>query len=486
MAGKTITIPYDYGMKERLNLLCSFDFDGRHYFIARDPVDNELVCRQMRWSIFKGTHQLSRPLSQKVLGVANTLLHRLDEEPGTNKFKGEHYHVKYIEKDGSRSFRYVKQSSCSDYFAPFMMNFSTPIRFVIALIVAAIYAFVYTQSSGMMWATTVFPGMYRIPLKIMLYTFELIGAAVLFKIRDEDRGWWDFILNSLIPLNLITIIGLAKVNLAARIVIICLAVLFGLFKVMPLIRSLTAKSTRKVKKKKVHRALGKMYAPVLICVLCCIYVVKIFGIDGYTNIAATKTSYQESETIMSHYGEALESINENVWKNLTTQQRIDALQSICDYECANIFGCRTATVQTGCPQSKYILGEYNHITNTILINVDHMNEDSVHDVVNTLLHETRHVYQRSVVNMLNDVEEKLDDEDMRLSIFQYASSMRANFDNYKSGSLNFEDYYGQSAEADSRSWAECETTERYDRYIYIDSLSEEKTTSDDPSELKEK
>lgn len=484
MAGKTITIPYDYGMKETLKILCSFDFDGRHYFIARDPVDNELVCRQMGWSIFKGTYQLSRPLSQKILGVANTLLHKLYEESGTDKFKGEHYNVKYIEKDGNRSLRCVKQSSCSDYFAPFMMNFSTSIRFIIALVVAAIYTFVYTESSGIMWATTVFPSMYRIPLKIMLYTFELIGAAILFKIRDEDRGWWNFILNALIPLNLITIIGLAKVNLAARIIIICLTVLFGLFKVMPLIRTLMAKSTKKVKKKKVHRALGKMYAPVLICVLCCIYVINIFGIDGYTNIAATKTSYQESETVMTHYDEALESINENVWKDLTAQQRIDALQSICDYECANTFGCRTATVQTGHPQSEYILGEYNHITNTILINVDHMNEDSVHDVVNTLLHETRHVYQRSVVNMLNDVEEKLDEEDMQLSIFQYALSMRENFDNYKSEDMSYEGYYGQSSEADSRSWAEYETIVRYDRYIYIDSIKEE-SEKDEPMELKE-
>lgn len=473
MSENKISIPCEDGTVETLNLLCSFDYAEKHYFLAQDPYDKELVCRQIKWNILKGTYLTDNTLSNTVLRIANILLRESDNNPGDYPLDGEHYLIDCTEQDGERIFIPTRRDS-SKYFSPFMMNISTWVQFTISLFISMLYTFIYIKSSGMMWAATVFPNIPRIPLTILLYVIEIAGITAMFIIRDEDnRNLIDYILNAFIPVNMFSAIGLAKVNIIVRIIMICCAVLFVLFRVIPLFLHITSEKSKTKRRKKGLYALRKMYVPIFSCVVVCVLIIRIFGISGYTNISATKTTDANSEEIVTHYEEAMKNINVLVWKDLNEQQRVDTLQSICDYECACVLGCDTATVQAGYTKEDNTLGEYNHVTNTVLININHLREDDVEDTLNTLLHEVRHAYQHTVIDMFNKVEGKLDEKDLRLPIFRYASSLRENFDDYKSGNNDFYEYYGQASEEDSRDWAE-EEVYKYTKIIYKDILSKNK------------
>lgn len=448
-------------------VLCKFDYEGKQYYIAKDYVGKKIICRRMKLDRFNVIHYMSEPVSADVLEVANELLRRFKENPKDYKTGFGFYHVTKIERDGERFFEVIKQNTLFDYFKLLTEYVLTPL---LALFMAAAYCYHYVRSSGIMWSTTVFPTLPRNTLIIILYAVELIGAAVLYKLRSSNRHFWDFSFNAIIPLNLITAIGMAKANTVVRIAMICLAVLFVSVKVFPLVRYLiVSESPKKVKKKKAHRALSNMYVTALIFVICCIYVGRVYTFDGYTHIASTKAEYPEMQIITENYDAALKNINENKWSRLGIQERIDTLQSICDYECAYTFGCHTATVQTGYPGSEYLLGNYCTIPNTILINAEYLETESAHNLVETLLHETRHVYQNSIIDMYNNVEDVLSEDELRLSVFRYAAAMRDNSDNYKSFG---NEYYTQTMEEDSRSWAEEQMLAKYDKYIYGEKSSD--------------
>ena len=460
MPGKTIMIPDEHGKKVTVDLLCTYTFAGDLYYIAQDGDGS--AFGQLEWGLFKGTHRSGAPVSPDARAAGEELLRQAQACPARLTLDGGHYRVKSA--PDAAGWEFLPDGKVPELYSPFMKWFPLTVCFAAAMLPAAVFAFLYCETFGMMWGSAVFPDLSRAVLKILMYGIELGGAAVIFAIRDENRGLLELCLNALIPLDLLTAIGLARVNPIARAILICLVVLYAAYGGWRLWRISRDKPLPKIGGNTVRRALCRLYTPVLTVVLCCLFAVRICGITGYT-LRAVPTPGDDTATITARYEAALPDLREDVFAGLTVQQRLDTLQRVCDYECAVTLGCRTVAVQAGYPDNEAIFGQYNPVGDTVLINAEYLREASVHDLLNTVLHETRHIYQYAVVDMFNAVEKVLNEESMRLPIFRYAAQMRDNLEQYRRVGTDYGAYYGQAAEADSRSWAAQVMAERYDARI---------------------
>lgn len=103
-------------------------------------------------------------------------------------------------------------------------------------------------------------------------------------------------------------------------------------------------------------------------------------------------------------------------------------------------------------------GNYSHFEKTITIDKD-LIEEHVLNVINTVAHECYHAYEHQCV----DLYESLDENHKQLTLFENVEIYKNEFDNYISSKENYEKYYGQQVEIDSR----CYASERVDYYFVL-------------------
>lgn len=97
-----------------------------------------------------------------------------------------------------------------------------------------------------------------------------------------------------------------------------------------------------------------------------------------------------------------------------------------------------------------------------------MENDDSEKVLNTVLHEIRHNFQHRMIDMYQSIEEHIDEQYKDLQVFREIQEYRENFSDYCSGDENYDEYYRQVVEQDSREWAEKRIKEFYIYYIYPD------------------
>ena len=164
----------------------------------------------------------------------------------------------------------------------------------------------------------------------------------------------------------------------------------------------------------------------------------------------------------------MNSLRAEAWDKCSVQEKLDILQTICNYECERDLGCRTPVIVAGYMERDEVKGDYNDLTNTICLPVEDIENDPASFVLSTVLHETRHAYQHAVVKAFNAIEDRLSEEDLDLSCFRFMLSYRDSMDNYSDGRDDFYTYYGQYIESDSREWAAWKILHEYDIFLYPD------------------
>ena len=88
--------------------------------------------------------------------------------------------------------------------------------------------------------------------------------------------------------------------------------------------------------------------------------------------------------------------------------------------------------------------------------------------MDTVLHEVRHAYQHTWVEMYSSLENHIKDKYKNLLPFKQAQSFSEEFDDYCSGKDDFYGYFTQDVEKDSREWAAKRLKEYYITFIYPD------------------
>lgn len=211
-------------------------------------------------------------------------------------------------------------------------------------------------------------------------------------------------------------------------------------------------------------ALRRCYIPFAMCLSVACIAIHFLGLSVYI-YPSNQIGNFDSQSIESFH-EVTDRLPSEKWKTYNNQEKLDILQVVCDYECEKILGCSSPKVAAGHLEHDTICGSYRTLTKTIIINVEHLANDPEEEVLDTLLHEARHVYQHATVDAFNAIEGNLSEETKGLSCFKTIESYRDNFEHYVNGNRDYDSYYDQEIENDSRSWAEWRIRSEYYYYLY--------------------
>lgn len=162
--------------------------------------------------------------------------------------------------------------------------------------------------------------------------------------------------------------------------------------------------------------------------------------------------------------DALLQLQPDCWENLSVFQKLDVLQIVANQE-QQVLGLPHELNVGTSVMDENTYGYYVSTTHEIVLNLDHLTNDSPDEVLDTLCHEAYHSYQ----HCLADLYDTLDDDDKKLPLFQSAANYASEFKNYADGEDDFYLYYGQACETDARAYASYRA-EAYYEQIYQHNL----------------
>ena len=188
-------------------------------------------------------------------------------------------------------------------------------------------------------------------------------------------------------------------------------------------------------------------------------------------IAATKNNQSAPQTISKNIDTVL-LLQEEAWEDLTTQEKLDVLQTVANIE-SHYLGLPNELNVGAANLGEYTLACYNDRTHTISIDLYHLENDSVYDVLNSCCHEAYHSYQHRLIEAYNAAGEQM----KRLQIYKSAVKYREEFCNYSDGNYDFCSYYYQDGEMDARDYAEDAVDDYYRRIeAYLNDTSNNSST----------
>ena len=296
--------------------------------------------------------------------------------------------------------------------------------------------------------------------------WAMIGFAIFlcaFTINRRMGTGWTIATALIVPYGLYTVLAYAEtagnwmlIVLASTVVV---AVIYTVFLM-----------TRKMKN---HRNKGQvikrrfrhccvvsqsMIVIVLLAVMSTIGTQGIFGENILNSSISATTNNQRDYQTISNSIDTILLLQEGEWMNLTTKEKIDTLQTVANIE-AHYLGLPNELNVGAANLGEYTLACYNDKTHTISIDLDHLENDSVYDVLGSCCHEAYHSYQHRLVDVYNTADENL----KGLRIYRLVAQYGKEFNDYVDGESNFCSYYYQSCEIDARDYAESAVCNYYNR-----------------------
>lgn len=215
------------------------------------------------------------------------------------------------------------------------------------------------------------------------------------------------------------------------------------------------------------------------CIFTIALIVLMVGIGGHkyfgtslisSSVKAEATSEEAGtpDTITSNMDTVLK-LQPEIWAQQNTKERIDILQTICNIE-VRYLGLPSPVTVEGDNLVEFMLGTYSDELRLIRINLDHIEEDPVEEVLGTLFHEIHHCYEYRLAEAYNSA--SLETKGLRL--FKDASHYANEVDNYIDPREDYHGYMSQHLEMDSETYAELGVREYYNRiYKWLEENEQE-------------
>ena len=204
-----------------------------------------------------------------------------------------------------------------------------------------------------------------------------------------------------------------------------------------------------------------------IAILCLILLVTI-GVNNVrvSNKLTDRALYRQTYTRDSSMDEAWPDIYDMVtggWNTMDTDERMEMLQTIVDVE-ANHLGLTLDLEVRMDDLGPTIAGYYNDSKKAIYIHEELVNDQDVFRAISTILHEAYHAYEYDLVNLYEDTPVSQRD----LLLFDHCDEYLYEMHNYSdildiqdTDCPEFEDYYNQYMEMDSREYASSRISDYY-------------------------
>ena len=303
----------------------------------------------------------------------------------------------------------------------------------------------------------------------------MIGLSILicaFALNRSMRTGWTVTTALVVPFGLYTVLTYIRTVGNWMLIVLASAVTLSvIYTVLLMIRKIKNRRNKgKVIKRRLHRCCVTSQSIVAIALLMVMGIIGAQGVFGdnilNSSISATANNQSVPQTISNNIDTIL-LLQEEEWANLTTQEKLDILQTVANIEAHYLGLPNELNVGTANLDEK-TLACYNDRTHTISIDLNHLENDSVYDVLNSCCHEAYHSYQHRLVDAYNAA----DENSRGLRIYKLAVQYGQEFNNYVDGDHDFCSYYYQDCEIDARDYAEDAVYDYYDRiYEYLNETS---------------
>lgn len=294
----------------------------------------------------------------------------------------------------------------------------------------------YDQSRHFLWCAIVFS--------------ITVGVVITWKKRRNNLSLF---VNVIIPYELYSIIAYFH---TASILMWTLIALSLLLSIMYVILVLKPKIRAKARRKAVIKArLTKSFLGTRTVSACCLSImVLVLGVSSFFGVLffspsenPVKMSSGEEVTIANNI-EIVSLLEEEKWGTQSTPEKLNVLQTVANIEAYYLGLPHELNVIAGAlPEN--VMACYNDKTHVITINIDHLEVDPAHDILDSLCHEARHAYQ----HRLCDVYDSVSEEQRELLVFYNVQMYKQEFSNYVNGKEDAFGYYYQWCESDARAYA---------------------------------
>lgn len=301
----------------------------------------------------------------------------------------------------------------------------------------------------------------------ILLVMMLISAGFFMIVMNRRKNGWTATACFVLPFGIYTILTYSTTSTlfirAVLVTSILLSVAYSFFLFTRKINHKGKNARRKVLRIRLSRC---MYSVSCIMAVAMLTLMVGIGWNGYFGTGLVTSSVKaegqqqdvEDEDTMEANMDAVLKLQPVVWEDLNTHGRIDVLQIVCNIE-THYLGLNDPVTVQGDNLSPYTLGSYSDAQRLIRINLNHIENDPVEDVLSTILHEIHHSYE----HRLAEVFDNISPEYRYLRLFKDAAHYSQEVDDYINPRDDYYEYMTQWLEMDSETYAELGVQEYYAR-----------------------
>lgn len=213
-----------------------------------------------------------------------------------------------------------------------------------------------------------------------------------------------------------------------------------------------------------RRIWNSVYGVQLFFALGFAFIIAELGISGLwgssimsARVNAELSADVEKQTIANNM-DTLFLLQEDNWRELSLQQRLEVLTVVGIIE-QHYLGLPYALNVCATDLPEHVLGYYDDSSYEIVINMSHLINGNPYSIIKTFLHEAYHSLECRWSEAYNDAGEEM----QALILYQDAKAYSEELSNYCSGfEEDFDNYYNQQCEVDSRAYAEVRIQDYYD------------------------
>ncbi len=283
----------------------------------------------------------------------------------------------------------------------------------------------------------------------LVLVFSAVGIALTWGRRRNNLSLYA---NIALPFETYTVISYwpnMKRAIAAAVAVAGTVIL--VYCLMVMCRKIeNGEGRRAVFARRIRNSLLGGRAIAAVCLSLLIIPLGVKAAFGYSlfqpSVSPVASANAEKYTIAQNLDE-LCKLEEGTWETLDTGARLDLLQTVANIEDAYL-GLPHELNVVAANLGDSIVGQYDDSTHTIAVSTDYLETHTAHEMLDTICHEAYHAYQHRVC----DAHDALNDSYKDLLLFYRAGIYEDEFANYDGGD-NFDVYYSQQVEVDSRNYA---------------------------------
>lgn len=435
---------------------CTFTFDKQTYALCRDGDDGKYFCVRLVFHPLDGYRYQRNSATARALRIAEQIVMLFYRSPEKYRLLGEHYDITVLSWGERIRFRI----QCGKSLVSRQKNRWIPYASRFALLMV-INFFVLWLLGGTTsdWLSVLLPSIPYESLGITVSGIQ-IAISLILLVFLSDGSFWVTAGYAFCPALLIISTGFfiykgltwLFCTLLCIILGISLWILFGKSNHKHLIRLLS------------FSGCGFL----LLCGVITFFVttcnIKPYPYESGT-VMPPETSYALLE---ERYIDACAAFEEKSFSVLKPQEKLDILQTVCDYECIVVLGCDSPKVCAEWIDKEYIAGQYRSSEEIIVIDIGCLQDYDAYHLLSLLLHELRHHYQHRVSELYDALLPYLSEKNQNIAYLREAKDFKLNYSNYKDYEKDGKEAYrDQYIEKDSRDYADKRMDEHY-RYVLAD------------------